>query len=153
MIVLGLDLSSTNTGYAIMNTEFNLITYGLIRPPQKMTHSQKLKFIYDGISSILNETRVDHISIEDQYFKINGDTAKLLIRISGVAMLVAEQNNISHTLYTPNSIKLNFSGSGKAQKQDMIDKANELFKINIINDNVADAIGCAYTHIIKSSGP
>jgi crossover junction endodeoxyribonuclease RuvC len=147
-MILGLDLSSVNSGYSIFDGS-NLVSYGSIIPDKKMNHSEKLAFIYDEINKLFKQFNITAVSIEDQHLRQNVDTLKLLSRIGGVAMLCAEQHGASVYLYPAPTIKLTFTGNGKAEKNDMILKAMELYKMQrcMLDDNMADAIGCAYTHM------
>lgn len=148
--ILGLDLSSVNSGYAIIVNE-ELVAFGSIIPSKTMTHCQKLSFIYSHINSLCNLYKIDFMSIEDQHLRSNTDTLKLLSRISGVAMLCAEQHGIGVYLYPATTIKLKFTGRGNAEKKDMIEHAVTTYNLNRgeIDDNIADAIGAAYTHFVK----
>lgn len=146
-MILGLDLSSSNSGYALLSLEGDkLISYGSIIPGKKMSHCEKLMFIYDAIDNLFKEFDVKEVSIEDQLFRRNISTLKLLSRIGGVAMLCSTQHGASVFLYPATTIKHSFTGNGKADKEDMILKAKTLYKIDGIDDNIADAIGCCYTH-------
>jgi crossover junction endodeoxyribonuclease RuvC len=174
-MILGLDLSSVNSGYSVMdpwpakgiesedtihmyksivcgiseeeNSEPPLIDYGSIIPNKKMNHAQKLQYIYDEIYKILEQyPQVDKVIMEDQHFRTNASTLKLLARISGVAMLAAQQHGCDIVLYPAATVKKGFTGNGRAEKKDMIAMANQKFGLELRDDNIADAIGVAYTY-------
>jgi crossover junction endodeoxyribonuclease RuvC len=177
MFVLGLDLSSVNTGYAVLdlqqpggvdsatedlisnyqsvvlgetNSPAQLIDYGSIIPNKKFSHSEKLKFIYDSISQILEKyPSITIVALEDQHFRNNANTLKLLARISGVAMLAAEQHGCEIALYPAATVKKGFTGNGKAEKEDMISAVLVKFGLELTDDNIADAIGVAYTYFLE----
>ena len=150
-MVLGLDLSSVNSGYSILD-DLSLVAFGSIIPVKKTTHSEKLQFIYESIDELFKKYNITEVAIEDQHLRLNVDTLKLLSRIGGVAMLCAQQHGASITLYPAPTIKLGFTGSGKADKKDMIAKAIELYNLQrgSIDDNIADSIACAYIHVMKT---
>jgi crossover junction endodeoxyribonuclease RuvC len=147
-MILGLDLSSVNSGYSIFDGD-TLVSYGSIIPKKTMNHSEKLAFIYDRIDELFQRFNITEVSIEDQHLRLNVDTLKLLSRIGGIAMLCAEKHGASISLYPAPTIKHTFTGDGKAEKEDMILKAMEQYGIMrcMIDDNIADAIGCGYTHL------
>ncbi len=171
-MILGLDLSSVATGFSVMryisddSTQYKgfttslpepkggsgieLITYGCIRPPKIFSSSGKIEFIYDNIQDVLKEYPICTVAIEDQYFKLNAKTLKLLSNICGVAMLAAQQAKCEIAIYEATKTKKFFTGDGRASKKDMINMAMAMFKIEdgVIDDNIADAIAVAYTHLI-----
>lgn len=153
-MVLGLDLSSTNTGYAILDGT-SLVTYGSIIPGKNANHLEKLLYIYNEIEGILGAYHIDHVAIEDQCYTNNVDTLKLLARISGVVMLCAKQHDIPVSLYPATTVKKHFTGNGQATKEDMIAKALELYNLQrcLVDDNICDAIGIAYTHVTYQETP
>lgn len=169
-MILGLDLSTKNTGYAVMRlrlgdsgdliTQFNrkyenineeLVTYGNIIPSDKINHSRKLRFIYNRIKELIKEYNIRVVVIEDQYLRMNVETLKLLARVSGVAMLAAEEGRCRIVLYPAPTIKKEFTGSGKANKDDIMNMAIKRYKLdrNEIDDNTTDAIAIAYTFVKK----
>lgn len=153
-MVLGLDLSSVNSGYSVIDGE-SLVDYGSIIPKSSMNHSEKLDFIHYHIQELCKKHKITIFAIEDQHLRFNVDTLKLLSRICGVAMLCAHQNGAEVFLYPAPTIKLTFTGNGKAEKTDMIARAMELYHLERCNidDNIADAIGTAYTHLNYKEEP
>lgn len=150
-MILGLDLSSVNSGYSVMDDGTSLVAFGSIIPDKKFSQSEKIKFIYEHISCIFDTYSITEVVIEDQHLRNNVNTLKLLSRIAGVAILCASQHGAEIFFYQPSVIKLCFAGTGKAKKNDMMDKAIEIYKLQQkdIDDNIADAIGCSYTHVVK----
>lgn len=167
-MILGLDLSSVNSGYSVLGlrpsdgedliSQYNaiigsfqteLISYGNIVPNKKFNHAAKLQFIYENVKGLIERFDIKVVVMEDQHFRANVDTLKLLARIGGVAMLAAQQSGCQIYLYPAPTIKKSFTGDGKAHKEDMIKTAVEKFNVENIDDNVADSIGVAYTYVVK----
>lgn len=144
-MILGLDLSSVGTGYAILDNEL-LAGYGCVTPKKTLSSQDKLLFLYENITSLLENYNITSVAIEDQFSGPNAETFKVLVRISGIAILSAKIHGMDAVLYKPNTVKRIFAGYGLAKKGDMLKRANELFGLDISNDNIADAIGVAYTH-------
>lgn len=166
-LILGLDLSSVNTGYAVfgllskegvsissldcLKSDFkeNIEGFGSIKPNKKFDHTQKIHFIYEAIKKVLNDYDISAVAIEDQYFRSNAKTLKLLSRICGVAMLAAHESGCTVDFYTASRVKKYLSGKGNASKKDMVEAAVERFNLSKgeIDDNIADAMGVGFTHI------
>lgn len=89
MNVLGLDISSSSTGWVLLkNGRFYKredTDYGWIRPSKKFSPAEKLSFFRNELIFILNETMPDMVGIEDVFLFKNPNTMKLLSRFSGVA--------------------------------------------------------------------
>lgn len=156
-IVLGLDLSSVNTGYSVFEATYvaledpspQLIAFGNITPKQTLNEQAKLETIYNLVDALIREHSIECVAIEDTYYSKNAKTFKILVRISGVVILAAQKNGCEIYLYPPSTVKKTFFGNGKANKKDMIKTAIEIYKIDpdSIEDNAADAIAVGHTHI------
>ena len=143
-MILGIDLSSANTGWAILD-EDNLIKFGSIIPPDD-TLANKILHIHNELKAIFDENDITNVALEDQFLGPNVNTLKVLSRICGSIMLTAIQYEKEITFFPPKTIKMHFSGTGKATKKIMMDRAKELYGIKKLNDNEADAIAIAYTY-------
>lgn len=164
-MILGLDLSSVNSGYALISLQTKsggqasylecckeevvetIEEYGNIKPGKKMNSMEKILYIYESILDILKEKDVDAMVIEDQYFGRNAKTGKLLSRICGAAIIAGVQFGCKVEIYTASRVKKHFSGKGNASKKLMIESAKTRYGIDDIDDNVADAIGVGFTYI------
>lgn len=89
-IYLGLDVSSTSTGWAVLKSgrfyKREGIDYGLIRPHKDYTLPEKLNFFRDELSSVIRRVEPTSVGIEDVFLSRNVKTLKLLARFSGVAI-------------------------------------------------------------------
>jgi crossover junction endodeoxyribonuclease RuvC len=143
-MILGLDLSSADTGYAIID-KGELVDFGSIQPPKKLDQAQKIEYIYSNVLLLLDKFPIKKIIIEDQFIGAGRQTAIFLVRISGAIFLIAAQHDIPLKVVAPTHVKSVFTGTGKADKAMMLYKANTIYNLNITNENIADAIGVATT--------
>ena len=67
----------------------------------------------------------------------------------GVILLLAEQQQIPITEYTPNQVKQAITGSGRADKRQMQEMIKRLLNLEEIpkSDDAADALSIALCHI------
>jgi crossover junction endodeoxyribonuclease RuvC len=90
MKLLGLDVSSSSTGWTIIessnNSEPILLEFGLIRGDSSMSTTQRLYFQCNEIKKILEKFKPDEIAIEETVFVHGPKIMKILARFSGVAM-------------------------------------------------------------------
>ena len=87
---IGLDVSSTSTGWAVLkNKRFYRregIDFGLIKPPKKMVLAEKLNYFRTELSEVIERVSPAVVGIEDIFLLRNVKTLKLLGRFSGVAI-------------------------------------------------------------------
>ena len=66
----------------------------------------------------------------------------------GVVLLVAEQNKVAISEYTPLQVKMAVSGYGKATKKQVQEMVKKILKLDVIPkpDDAADALAIAICH-------
>ena len=89
-VVLGLDVSSTSTGWAVLkNGRFykrENIDYGWIRPHRGYGLLDKLDYFAFELDRVLNIVEPLTVGIEDVFLSRNVKTLKVLSRFSGAAI-------------------------------------------------------------------
>lgn len=87
--VLGLDISSRSTGWAVLkNGRFYAREgkdYGWIKLKSTIPLAERLNLFRSELVNILTSVRFDAVGIEDVFFSRSPSTLKLLSRFSGVA--------------------------------------------------------------------
>ena len=100
---------------------------------------------YLETSKIILRDGIDTIIYEDATFQ-RGKAAYVFNGQKTLLQLISEEFELKFTGYSPIHIKKVFTGSGKAKKENMIDKCIELGHTSIIDSNHADAIATWHTH-------
>lgn len=150
-IILGMDPSTRAFGWAVLQND-EVLGYGEIRPKTNANRIERLTVIYNELESIIDRYRPTIASAEDTFaWRKNMDTAMRLSEVRGVAMLALGRHNIPLVLFKPTSIKLIMTGSGKAEKDDMIRAACQRFNLGLITSNMADAIAAALAYATHPS--
>ena len=158
--ILGLDISSTATGWAVINEARELVDYGLIKP--KGEPYDRLQFTKTALIKILVIEKPDYICIEDMIAFRNGLTTKLLNAFSGVCGLAAfEFNGRPPRMIASSSIKAflgvnpraikRTGGDSLAVKEAVYTAVNNIYKLDIHpadprfknRHDISDAIGAA----------
>jgi Holliday junction resolvasome RuvABC endonuclease subunit len=90
MVVLGLDISTNSTGYAIIDESLELIKYGFIDTSKEDNWLMKASKFLDEIETIVEGQKIDHVAIEELLSKFSGgkSSAKTIIslaRFNGLA--------------------------------------------------------------------
>lgn len=163
MIIMGIDASTTSTGWAIFDGS-NLIRYGVIKPK---SDNWRDRLIEQGpqLANIIQTYKPEKIFMEDVPLK--GSNVKALVilgAVQGFIYGVISSFNIPVFFIVPSewrSLIGLFDGTREGTHRDMlkkkaIDKANKLFGLNLLykspsskfnEDDIAEAILLCYSQI------
>ncbi len=151
MLILGIDPGYAIVGVGIVeykNNHFTPVYYSAITTPAGMDFPKRLQKIYAELSSILEEYKVDALSIEKLYFNTNTTTAIDVAQARGVILLAATEKGIPIFEYTPLQVKQSVTGYGRAEKQQIMEMTRVLLGLAKIPkpDDTADALALAICH-------
>jgi len=146
MIVFGVDPGTARLGWGVIEKN-SAIAYGCITPQSK-TPAFRLATIYKELQTLLRKYRPEALAIEELFFAKNVKTAIAVAESRGIVLLLAAQENIPVTSYTPLVIKQTITGNGKADKIQVQKMIKLLLKLPEIPkpDDTADALAAALTH-------
>jgi len=152
MIVIGIDPGTARLGYgiiAVRNRKPEHVCYGCIESGKGQTASARLLHIYSEVATLLEKYPPAHIAVEKLFFSRNITSAMSVSEARGVILLLAEQQRIPITEYTPNQVKQAITGSGRADKRQMQEMIKRLLNLEEIPkpDDAADALSIALCHI------
>lgn len=142
MKCLGLDPAS-KCGWAVSGEVEKVGAYGLwLLTNSRDTHpGRRLERFRRHLYNAKREFQFQAIGIEDASFgSHNPSTQALHNELAGIAKLCAAEWDIPFQAFKPKHIKKWFTGNGRAEKSQMVDEVNSQFKLDIVDDNVADAI-------------
>jgi crossover junction endodeoxyribonuclease RuvC len=99
---------------------------------------------------VIEKFKPVEIAIEDVFLpaKTSRKTPIALGELRGVARLCAAEKNIPVFFYAPRQVKLAVTGYGNASKDDVVHWIQSEFSVRVKDDNEADAISIAWTHIL-----
>jgi Holliday junction resolvasome RuvABC endonuclease subunit len=148
--IVGVDLSLVNTGLAIYRD--GEIVMRNIKVTDKVKRENKIETNYDTyhhiiscIDEIIREESKMIFVIEDTFVNArNGATSKKLIQLGAYLRFYLTQRGTPFMDLPPTSLKLFVTGDGKATKEMMMKKIQEITKLGKMDDNVADAIGLCF---------
>lgn len=151
MVILGIDPGYAIVGYGLVESngvKFRPIEYGAVTTKAKTEFTDRLKRIFDGISTIIDECKPDAMSIEKLYFNTNTTTAIDVAQARGVIILAATLKNVPIFEYTPLQVKQAVTGYGRAEKKQVMEMVRQLLHLKEIPkpDDTADALALAICH-------
>lgn len=151
MIILGIDPGLAIVGYGVIEykgNKYKALDYGIITTDADLLFPQRLKNIYDDLSSLIDKYNPDDIGIEELFFNKNVKTAIKVGQARGVEILAAINKGIEIYEYTPLQIKQSVAGYGRADKKQVQEMVKLLLNLNEIPkpDDAADALAVAICH-------
>lgn len=164
MIICGLDPSLNCCGWFVFDTNgMKIIDYGYI-PNKDLEENEKVLKIYNVLSNVFKQYKIDGVGIEEEFYSSNVSTIKKLAHVHGTIILLLSQLNIPFTYYPVMTIKSQVLGgiktkkedgtkkSGEEMKQEVADKIFNIFgKINFIKkytNDVTDAASAGYCYFL-----
>ena len=120
MIIFGIDPGTAVTGYGVIRTCNNSVSWidsGVITTTPKSPLCDRLESIYDGLSLKMQTHLPDRVCIEETFYGKNVHTTLVLGHARGVAMLAARKSGSVVAEYSPREIKKAVTGNGNASKE------------------------------------
>jgi len=151
MRVLGIDPGSRRCGYGVVAREggrLTVIESGVL-VPRSGPMAGRLALLLDGLTEVIVRTRPAEVSIEQIYAGISPRSALALGQARGVAMAVAARAGLAVFEYQPSEVKLAFTGSGRAGKDQMMRTAHALLGVTATLSDEADAVALAVCHLAR----
>lgn len=155
MKILGIDQGIANLGYAIIDENEKLITYGCITTTSNESIEKRFEKIYIELSNIINEYEPDNISCEKLFFSTPGKgkrkkSASIVYTnmITGLIILLAGQFNMNLKMFVPGSVKKKITNNGKATKDEVIGVIEKKYDIKTSKtkkEHIFDALAIALT--------
>jgi crossover junction endodeoxyribonuclease RuvC len=155
-VIFGIDPGSRITGYGVVEETgggLRCLGFGQVRAPASGSRAEKLKKIYNGLSSAIESWRPDVIVVETVYAGRNVQSALEASHARGVALLAAAESGAQVCEYSPSEIKRAVVGNGsatKAQVQFMVERLLSPKKKPKADE--ADALAVAVCHLNRVTG-
>jgi crossover junction endodeoxyribonuclease RuvC len=147
--ILGLDLAE-RLGLCVIDTTNSRVLFSLSRKLSHGDAQERLLNLRKLLLEVINKFSPDEIAIEDVFLpaKTSRKTPIALGELRGVARLCAAEREIPVFFYAARQVKQAITGYGNASKQDIVRWIQSEFQISVKDDNEADAISIAWTHIL-----
>jgi crossover junction endodeoxyribonuclease RuvC len=152
MRILGIDPGTIAMGYGVIDSrdgETTLIDCGALTASSRSPIGERLAFLYEKISRIIDSSKPEIIAIEQPFVSKNVKSAFAIGRAQAVAILAAANRGIPCYEYTPAQVKQRVAGYGagsKEQVQEMVRLQLGLASAPEPSD-AADALAVALCHL------
>lgn len=153
IFVLGLDISLTSTGYAVVEVfedgTLKLKEYGRVRTYSKDSDGLRLRKIKARIDLLFDLYPISKVVRERGFTKGNLATQQIFKATGVCEMLVAEKRIYEITQYAPTTIKKYLGGHGRSSKDDVAKGVLNYFPdATFESDDVSDAIAVVLTYLM-----
>ncbi len=152
MRLLGLDPGLRHTGWGIINSKDNKISWvasGNISPKISLSLSERLKEIHQGLDIIVKKYKPSVAAIEEVFVNMNGQSTLKLGMARGTAITACSINEMPVYEYAPTRVKQSVTGSGRSKKDQVASMVNILLPgCEIKSEDESDALAVAICHTI-----
>jgi crossover junction endodeoxyribonuclease RuvC len=154
VIVLGIDPGSRRCGYGVVareGTRVLVVESGVIAPGD-LPIAERLARIHAAIGEVIRRAAPSEVSVEQVFSGASARSALVLGQARGVALAAAAGAGLPVFEYAPSEVKLAFSGSGRATKDQMLRMACVLLGVAPRLADEADALALAVCHLARRAG-
>lgn len=146
--VLGIDPGYATIGFGILQKTghtLQVIDFGVITTPPHLPFGERLLSIKRDLDELITTYAPDTMAIEKLFWGANVDNAIRVAEARGVILLAAAEKNLPIHEFSPNEVKSQLVGHGKAPKfqiQNILKMRLNLAEIPT-PDDAADALAIA----------
>jgi crossover junction endodeoxyribonuclease RuvC len=151
VIVLGIDPGSRRCGFGVVarrGARLELVEAGVLVPGERPV-AERLARILDGLDEVIARAGPAEVSVEQVFAGASPRSALVLGQARGVALAAAARAGLPVYEYAPSEVKLAFTGSGRASKDQMLRTARMLLGATPALSDEADAIALAVCHLAR----
>jgi crossover junction endodeoxyribonuclease RuvC len=152
VIVLGIDPGSRRCGYGVVRRaggRLVALEAGVLEPGE-VPLAERLARLLDGLGEVIARAGADVVSVETAFCGQSARSALVLGQARGVALAAAARAGLPVFEYAPSEVKLAFTGSGRAEKAQMLRSARMLLGVTLARADAADALAVAVCHLARA---
>jgi len=149
MKILGIDPGLGRVGFAVIEKvagEFRALDFGVITTPQGLSTADRLAVLAEDLAELLSQHDVQLAGVEKLFFAKNQTTAMAVSEARGVILLALSQAGLQIVELSPPEVKQAVCGYGKADKCQVTEQVQQIFKLEKkpTPDDAADALAVAF---------
>ncbi len=149
-LILGIDPGLTHTGWGIIRSEGNRLSFveaGVITTSTHQTLAQRLAFHHIGLARVIAEHAPQEAAVEETFVNMNGASTLKLGQARGAILLTLSLNHLPVHEYATNLVKKTVTGSGHAEKSQVAQMVRMLLPgCRTMKTDATDALAVAIAH-------
>lgn len=155
-VILGIDPGTNIMGYGLIKIsgkQAELLQWDVRKFHKLPDHQTKLKHIFEGTLSLIEQFLPDEMAVEAPFFGKNVQSMLKLGRAQGVIMAAAMYRNIPIVEYSPRKIKQSITGKGSAAKEQVAAMIEKTFRLKLDAKylDATDGLAVALCHHYQTS--
>jgi len=145
--VIGIDPGSRLCGYGVIDEQGGYVASGTIKMAQAKPLHYRLRELYDGLMSVIQEFSPSEASVEKVFFARSVRAALSLGHARGVVLFALVHGGVQVFEYSPLEIKKAVTGHGKADKTQVQAMVKQILGLDFSpSPDGADALAMAICH-------
>ena len=153
--ILGIDPGLRVTGFGLLDKTGQQLTYvasGCIKTPDAEL-PERLKVILNSLGEVIAQHQPQQAAVEKVFVNVNPQSTLLLGQARGAAICAMMLANLPVSEYTALQVKQAVVGNGHADKEQVQQMVQRLFKLSRTpSPDAADALACAICHAHYGQG-
>ena len=147
--LIGLDPGLRFTGWGVVDMVGNKLSHianGAVASDAKLSLPERLVQIEAGLCAVFDEWQPEFAAVEQVFMNRDGAATLKLGQARAICLLVPARRHIAVREFAPNFIKRAITGSGHADKQQIVAMLKVLLpQAKPSNEHAADALAVAIT--------
>jgi crossover junction endodeoxyribonuclease RuvC len=152
--VLGVDPGTVVTGWGVIERRAGTVAHlahGTVKTETRWTLGAKLAAIHASLADLCRTWQPDVVALEQNFVGRNVQSAFRIGEVRGIALLAAATAGVTIAEYSPATVKLAVTGTGRAEKEQVQRAiARELRVVEPMVADAADALAIALCHLLSS---
>lgn len=150
--IMGIDPGTATVGFGVIDwfgtSQMRCIAAGVISTSKQLSAPERLVMIRSDLKSLIEQYQPDVVAVEAIFFFKNAKTLVPVSQARGVILEAVASSGIKVAEYTPQQVKLNLTGFGRAEKREIQEMVARLLNHEevIKPDDAADALAIAICH-------
>lgn len=151
-VVLGIDPGLATVGYGVVDLqgrEPRCVAYGCIRTEAYLDLGARLRIIREDLAALIERYEPQWAAVEKLFFNRNVTTGIAVAHARGVILLGIAETGVKLAEYSPQEIKSQLLGYGRAEKHQMQSMVQRTLKLSEkpTPDDAADGLAIALCHL------
>ena len=149
MLILGIDPGLARVGYGVINVsqkKKEMLDCGIIRTDPGEEEGRRMVEIGSDLRKLIRTWKPDIAAVE-KFFFYRSSTTISVVQARGVVIMTLARFHVPVKEFPPMQIKLAIAGSGRANKNEVLEAVMREFKLDQPPrpDDAADALAIALT--------
>jgi crossover junction endodeoxyribonuclease RuvC len=152
-VYVGIDPGTAACGYGIVHESggrLRAIDHGWWKTPARQRPELRLKTIFDGVATLIEEHEPAAVAIEESFVGVDARTALSVGQARGAVLVACARAGVECVEYPPAVVKQSVCGYGRAEKDQVQRMVKAILGMHAAPEpsHAADALAVAICHAL-----